>query len=227
MPIRINLLAEHQAAEEERRKDPVKRGVLVATLIVGATALWAVTLQAKVFAANSQMSRLETKWKSIEKNYEVAVGVQRQSLEAEEKLAALRNLSTNRFLWGNTLNAFQQTLVGIDDVQVVRLKADQSYLVTEPTPNRTNGTTVVRGKPGFSTEKVVLIIDGMDSSPQAGSRITGFKDAIAAQQYFQQSLARPNGLRLTSQSPPQQMQGSGGGRFVMFSLECAFPEKIR
>src|SRR5262245_31689218 len=107
MPIRINLLAEHQAAEEARRKDPVKRGVLVGALVACAVALWAATLQAKVFAASSKLNRLDSKWKAIEKSYEAAVAIQRESLEVEEKLAALRNMSTNRFLWDNALNAFQ------------------------------------------------------------------------------------------------------------------------
>src|SRR5262245_57679200 len=107
MPIRINLLAELQAAEEERRKDPVKRTAILAAVIVGAAALWAITLQVKVMASDRQMGSLQTKWKAIEKNYEAAVATQRRNLEAEEKLAALRDMSTNRFLWGIALNAFQ------------------------------------------------------------------------------------------------------------------------
>jgi hypothetical protein len=226
MPIRINLLAEHQAAEEERRKDPVKRGLIAAAAVVAVVALWAASLQVKVMAANRQLGSLQAHWKSIEKDYEAAVATQRRHMEVEEKLAALREMSTNRVLWGNVLNAFQQTLNNIDDVQVVRFKAGQTYVLTEPTPGRTNGTTVVRGKPGTATEKVVLSIDAMDSSPQAGSRITAFKDAIANQQYFQENLARTNGMRLTSRSAPQQIQGASG-QFVMFTLEGAFPEKTR
>ncbi len=226
MPIRINLLAELQAAEEERRKDPVKRGVIAAAAVVAVVVLWAVSLQVKVMAASRDLGHLQSKWKSIEKNYTAAVATQRRHMDAEEKLAALRGLSTNRFLWGNVLSAFQQTLNNIENVQVVRLKADQTYALTEPTPSRTNGTTVVRGKPGTATEKIQLLIEGMDSSAQAGSRITAFKDAIANQAYFQQNLARTNGLRLTSRSAPQAIQGSSG-QFVMFTLECAFPEKVR
>lgn len=225
MPIRINLLAEAQAAEEERRKDPVKRGVIGAGVVVGLVVLWVVALQVKVIAANQKLGSLQTRWKSIEKDYEVAVSTQRQSLETDEKLAALYDMSTNRFLWGNTLNAFQQTLNHIDDVQVVRLKSEQSYTLTEATPSRTNGTTVVRGKPGTSTEKIVLTIDAMDSSNQAGSRVTGYKDAIAAQQYFQQNLAKTNGLLLISRSAPQT--SPVGNQYVMFTLQCSFPEKVR
>lgn len=226
MPIRINLLAELQSAEEERRKDPVKRTLIVAAVIVGAVALWTASLQVKVMAAKRQVTTLQTKWKSIEKNYEAAVAAKRRNLETEDRLVALRSMSTNRFLWGNTLGAFSQTLNNIEDVQVLRMRVEQSYTQTAATPNRTNGTTVVRGKPASATEKILLTIDAMDSSAQAGSRVTAFKNAIGAQPYFQQSLAKTNGLLLMSQSAPQVNQGSGN-QFVMFQLQCAFPEKVR
>src|SRR5690349_19418781 len=124
MPIRINLLAEIQAAEEERRKDPVKRTMLAAGAIAGVVALFAAILQVKVMGANSQLGALQSRWASIEKKYDVAVAAQRKNLEADEKLAALVDMSTNRFLWGNALNAFQLTLNNLDGVQVVRFKVD-------------------------------------------------------------------------------------------------------
>ena len=226
MPIRINLLAEIQAAEDERRKDPVKRAFIAAAVVVGAVAVWTATLQVKVMAANREVTQLQSQWKSIEKDYQAAVGTQRKNLETDDKLAALRALSTNRFLWGNVLGSFAQTLNNIDDVQIVRMKVDQTYHLVEATPNRTNGTTVVRGKPGTATEKIALVIDAMDSSAQAGTKVTRFKDAIGAQTYFQQSLAKTNGLLLLSQSAPQVNPGSGS-QFVMFQLQCTFPEKVR
>lgn len=226
MPIRINLLAELHAAEEERRKDPVKRGFIVAAIFVSAVALWAATLQVKVIAASSGLGNLDSRWKSIEKDYETAVTAQKRNLETAEKLAALNNMSSNRFLWANTLNALQMTLNNVDDVQVVRFKADQSYLVTEPGPSKTNGTTIVRGKPGTSTEKIVVTIDAMDSNKQPGSRVNSFKDAISAQSYFQQNLSRTNGLLLISQSAPQFNPGQAN-QFVMFTLQASFPEKVR
>src|SRR5882762_11485492 len=144
MPIRINLLAEAQAAEEERRKDPVKRGTYVAAFLVCLVVLWAVVLQFRILGANRKLTGLETKWKSIEKSYQVAVDAQRKSNEAEQRLFALQQMTTNRFLWGNVLNAFQHSLNGIDDVQVVRFKSEQAYVIAEGTPNKTNGTTIIQ-----------------------------------------------------------------------------------
>ena len=123
MPIRINLLAEAHAAEETRRKDPVKRAILGGVLIICAVLVWSSTIQVKILASKSELNTLEATWKSMEKNYQAAVESRRKFLEAEEKLTALQNLTTNRFLWGTTLNAMAQTLYNVDDVQVTRIRA--------------------------------------------------------------------------------------------------------
>jgi hypothetical protein len=226
MPIRINLLAEIQAAEEERRKDPVKRTMLAAAFLAGVIVFFAAVQQVKVLSASRSLGKLQSRWASLEKKYEVAVAAQRTSLETDEKLTALVEMSTNRFLWGNALNAFQQTLNNIDGVQVVRFKADQTYVLTEATPTRTNGTTITRGKPGTATEKIKILIEAMDVGNQAGSRVSSFKNGVEQQQYFQQNLSRTNGLRLLNVTAPQITQGAANP-FVMFTLECSFPEKTR
>ena len=55
MPIRINLLAEAHAAEELRRKDPVKRGIYGAVVVVSCVLIWALTLQLKIMAAKHEL----------------------------------------------------------------------------------------------------------------------------------------------------------------------------
>lgn len=226
MPIRINLLAESQAAEEQRRKDPVKRATYVAAFVVALVGMWAITLQLRTISARSRLNGIDAKWKGIEKNYQMAVEAQRKNIEAEQKLAALFEMTTNRFLWGNLLNGFQQTLGGIQDVQVTRLRGDQSYTITEGTPSRTNGTVVTAGKPGTATEKIVVTIDARDVSPQLGKKVNQFKESIARAAYFKDSLAKTNGVLLTSRSAPQSDQATRQP-FVMFTLQCNLPEKTR
>jgi len=226
MPIRINLLAEAQAAEEERRKDPVKRGTFVAACLVTLVTLWAMTLQFQVFTAKLELNRLDARWKAIEQKYKTAVEAQRSSIETEQKLAALERMTTNRFLWGNALNAFQQTLSAMDDVQIVRLKADQLYSVTEGTPNRTNETSVIPGKPPTATEKISLLLDAMDTSQQPGRRVNQFKESITTVPFFKEGLTKTNGVMLMSRSAPQNSP-NGKAAFVMFQLKCSFPDKTR
>lgn len=226
MPIRINLLAEAQAAEEERRRDPVKRGTFVAACLVSLVAAWAMTLQFKVIAAKMELNGLDSKWKAIEQNYKAAVAAQRSSTETEQKLAALQRMSTNRFLWGNALNAFQQALGTMDDVQIVRLKTDQLYSLNEGTPNRTNGTSVIPGKPATATEKISLLLDAMDTSPQPGRRVNQLKESIPTVPFFKDKLTKTNGVMLMSRSAPNNSP-NGRQTFVMFQLKCSFPDKTR
>jgi hypothetical protein len=225
MPIRINLLAEAQAAEVERRRDPVKRGIIVAGAVISLVVFWAVVLQMRLFGAQSRLNRLESKWKAIEKSYEVAAQAQRSAMDAEQKLAALHQMTTNRFLWGSVLNGFQHTLNGIEDVQVVKLKTLQTYTIIEGTPNRTNGTTIVPGKPPTAQEKIQMTIDARDTSPQF-RRVNQFKEAISGVPYFRDNLEKTNGVRLIGRGAPQS-GGANGQQFVPFNLECNFPEKTR
>jgi ribosomal protein L18E len=224
MPIRINLLAEAHAAEELRRKDPVKRGIYGAVFVVSCVLIWALTLQLKIIAAKHELGTLETQWKSIYKDYQVAVDKRRRSLEVQQKLSALQALNTNRFLWGNVLNAFQQTLGGAEDVQVARLKTEQTFHLQEEIKPRTNSTSIIPGKPASSTEKVTVTVEALDFSAQAGGLVNRFKENIGAVDYFSRNLQRTNGVLLNNLSPPQT---ANGRTFVNFTLQCYFPEKTR
>jgi hypothetical protein len=226
MPIRINLLAEALAAEEERRKDPVKRVAMAATVVVCLVAAWCGTLQFKLAGNRRVLSGLESKWQTIEGAYKSAVDNQRQSIEAEEKLAALQLLTTNRFLLGSLLDAFQHTLEGVDDVQLVRLRIDQAFTSQPEVGPRTNGTIVVPAQPATATEKVTVNLDAMDASVPIGRQVTRYKDAIAAVPYFRDNLQKTNGVMLTSRAAPQ-VSASGGQPFVQFQLQCNFPENTR
>ena len=224
MPIRLNLLAEAQAAEELRRKDPVKRALLGAILLMLGVAIWSSTIQVKVISLKNQLGGLQSEWKKIEKGYQTAIDTQAESRETEAKLSALQQLTTNRFLWGTTLNALQQTLNGIDEVQVLRVKTDQSYSFTDEVKVKPGEKGSAR--PATAAERIVLTIEGVDYSAQAGGRINKFKSAIGSEPFFASTLNKTNGVTLLSFSPPQ-MDASGRGTFVKFSLQCLFPEKVR
>jgi hypothetical protein len=226
MAISINLLAEAQAAEEQRRKDPVKRAAVAAGFIVFLVILWATTLQLKIMASKSELASLDAKWKRIESSYQAAVEAQRTAIEAEQKLTMLHQMSTNRFLWGTVFNALQQSHNGVSDVQAVRLRTEQLYAISEEIKPRTNGVKLIPGKPSTATEKVSMTIDAIDTSPQPGANVNGFKEAIASTPFFKENLGKTNGVLLTSRSAPQTSP-DGNRQLVTFSLQCNFPEKTR
>lgn len=226
MPIRINLLAEAQALDEQRRKDPVKRAMFVAVGIVVLAVLWCVSLQLKIIVAKSELNRYTVKWDAMKDAYQVAAEGQRKLIDTENKLDSLANLRTNRFLWGTALNALQSTLNNVQNVQVVHLKTEQQYILEQGAPPRTNGTQVIRGTPDRTTEKISISVDAIDANTQPGSQVSKLKESILAVAYFKQSLQQTNGVLLTSLSPPQT-EGGRGKPFVKFTMQCFFPEKVR
>src|SRR6266478_437367 len=176
MPIRINLLAEQQEADELRRRDPVKRATWVGGFLVGVLAVWGGYLQVRLMAATSEVNRYASEWKRLESDFKKVSANMEAAAEAERKWAALQALATNRFLWANPLNALQFVMVTVDEVQITALKTSQTYTITEPVKPSTNLVGVVsRGKPGTSREKVMFSLDGKHTSKEAKDPARFFK----------------------------------------------------
>ena len=223
MPIRINLLAEARAAEDLRRRDPVKRIIMGGAFAVALMLLWWSWLELRVVVANQDLSRIKAQIQSHTSTSQFVLASHAKIVEANEKLAALQKLTQSRFLEGNLLNALQQTTV--DGVQLIKLRADQTCFTTEATAPQTNGTTITPGQPGTVTEKIVVSLDARDYSSNPGDQVNKFKDAISQQPYFQAELNKTNGVRLVNRSPPQV--GTDGKPSVLFTLQCYYPEQTR
>ncbi|HYV27930.1 MAG TPA: hypothetical protein VFA77_10380 [Candidatus Eisenbacteria bacterium] len=223
MPIRINLLAEQQAAEDLRRRDPVKRTILVAGFLVGILVVMSAYLQFKLMALGHQVSRVESEWRKIEPDYSKVGTNLNKIADAERKWTSLQSLASNRFLWATPLNALQYSLV--DDVSIVRLKGDQVYTVTEGIKPSTNAAGIEsRGKPGRSHEKIALTLEANDYSANPGDQIPKLQETIKAYPYFKTNLQK---VELASRSQKQPDPNRPGKTFVFFTLECQFPEKDR
>ena len=231
MPIRINLLAEVQAAEEERRRDPVKRAILAGILTVMLVLVWSSLLQVKVMSSKTKLDGFQSKWKAIEQDYQQVVENRRKSFEVEEKLVALQRLTTNRFLWGEALSAFQQTMKNVEGVQVLRFRAEQTYALIDDaksaTPSKSTKSVKTKSAPSASAvERLAITIEAKDASTQPGEQVNKFKTAIASAPHFSTSLLKTNGVLLSSRSAPIVPLDSSAP-YVTFTLQCSYPEKIR
>ena len=222
MPIRINLLAEAQAEEELRRKDPVKRAVGIGVLLVLLLLAWSSSLQLKSLLAKGQLSHLESEIALRTNEFAQVNENTRKLADANLKLESLHRLASNRLLYGSLLNALQQTT--ISDVQLMRFRTDQAYFLTEATKAKTNADHVIPGRPATATERIVVTLDAKDSSANPGDQVNKFKQAIADCPYFQAAMGKTNEVRLVNLSPPQTL---GGRPYVLFTLECRFPEQTR
>lgn len=211
-----------------RRRDPVKRAIWAGVILVSLMLAWSSSLQLKAMVAANGASRVEALMNNNSNSYKAVLDNLKKSEEIGGKVLALYSLSTNRFLQGNLLNALQQT--NADDVQLLHLKLDQTYAVVEATKPRTNeNNRIIPGRPGSSTEKIVLMLDGFDASSNPGDQVTIYKRAVSANPYFRSLLGKTNQVNLKNLSPPELMTiaGAVGKPSVLFTLECRMQEKTR
>ena len=224
MPIRLNLLAEAQAAEELRRRDPVKRALWAGAFLVAAMLAWAISLQIKAMSAQRELDALQNQIASQAKPYQAVVEKQKQLGQIQSRLDGLHDLAADRFLNGTILNALQKTT--FDDVQLMRFKAEQTYFLNEEVKVHTNAADkIVPAKPAFVTARIVVTLDVKDHGTPVGDMVNKYKDAIAGSEYFQKMLTGKSDVKLLTFSPAQT--GPDGKPFVLFTLECRFPEKTR
>lgn len=225
MPIRLNLLAEAQAAEEARRRDPVKRAVWLAALIIVLILVWSSSLQLKAIYVGSELSRVQAQVNARTNEYHGILDNQNKIADTKHRLQQLRLLSQDRFLNGTLLDALQRSTV--PHVELLRLRVDQLYVVFEGTKSKTNDDGVlIPGKRPTNTEKIVLTLEGADSSPNPGDQLNKYKDALASNPYFKQMLIKTNGINLKNLTPPQTSPLTGK-RSAIFTLECRYPEITR
>jgi hypothetical protein len=221
MPIRLNLFAEDQALEAQRRRDPVKRviiaGVVAVILILG----WASILTLKVMAAKNEVTIVDGRIKAQTNAYAAIVNSEKKLVDSNQKLKALHVLATNRFLNGNLLDALQRSVV--DNVQVTRLKVTQTYQLNEEIKPK-DEEDKRPPKPASVTERTSFTIDATDTSVN-GEAATRFQTALSGGKYFQQTLAKTNAFRLKSIGAPQT--DASGQSFTTFTLEANLPEKTR
>src|SRR5580765_326131 len=225
MAIRLNLLAEAQAAEEMRRRDPVKRAIWIGAGLAIVMLAWSASLQFKVFLGKAELSKTEGQMKSFTNEYAVVLDNRRKGDDILRKVRALDQLTTHRFLHANVLNALQTATV--NDVQLLRYRCEQLYAMTDGVKPKTNSDHhVTPGRPATVAERVTVTLEGNDSSANPGDQVTKFKEALATNPYFKEALGgKQNAVSLKSLGQPEF--SSSGRRGVYFTLECRFPEVTR
>ncbi len=218
MPIKINLLAEAQHAEDLRRRDPVKRGIWIAGFLVAVVVIYIGNLQWLVWQKQNEYKQFEDRWKKLEPDFNKVTENKKEVEAIQDKLSLLDQLHTNRFLWGNAFNALQHTVV--PDIQVTHMHSEQKF-------DHVDGTT--SGKvhtPGAAVEKITLNIEAKDLNPmvEGQQNFAKFKDALSSYGYFQQKLGKDGFMIDGNISPPLLDPTDPSKQFKTFSLVAHFPE---
>ena len=229
MPIRINLLAEAQAAEDARRRDPVKRGIWLGCFLIFCVVLWSGYLWVDIFQANSALKRQEGKWATSAPRYKEVTANDRKVKLVQGKLDSLDRLSTNRFLWGPVLNALQTVQVNdLDQIQIKRLRGEQIFVPVDAIPAKTNvtalSTNVIPRVAAGAIEKASLRIEAQDWNPGPAETWNKYKAALCNSEFFSKRLQRKDGFVLSGTVSEPKADFNVGKFFVSFALEYRFPE---
>jgi hypothetical protein len=223
MPIRINLLAEVQAAEELRRRDPVKRVIFCGALLVALMVVWSSSLKLKAMLANKEVMDRQTAVGVRTNEFQKAQSDQKQLAVVKDNLEALRTMTDSRFLQGNLLNALQQ--VNVDGVRLTRIRVEQNYAYTPGAKAQKSGNRVIPARSDSVRERIVITIEARDGGTNPGDQVNKFKGAIANEAYLKSMLDKTNGVQLIYLSAPQV--SLDGKPYVLFTLECHLPEITR
>ncbi len=216
MPIRINLLAEEQAAEELRRKDPLKRAIIIAGVVVAVVVVFAGFNTMRVKASTAEANGIRQAYEDV-KDKELALKEMRAMTgRLEANLDSLHRLATNRFLVAPVINELQFSMV--DGIRLTRFVIKQNfeeYAAVPPPPD-----TDEQGIPAKSIEHVAFEIYADD---RAG-KYNEYMAKIAER--FEGRLRKRDGVKLQNLSDPiESADGSGSYRAVV--IECRYPSVTR
>lgn len=217
MPIVINLLAEEQAAEEQRRRDPVKKATFIAIGVVGLVVLWALLTLVRLSAAKGELDKQTAAYAALEDQEKAVKEDLKATKDAEGNLAALHRLVTNRFIWAPALDALQFTIP--DGVVVFRVETSQTYAVDQGIPPRPKDG--VKGRPASSVEQISFTIHATDFN----NAYSDFIEKISNHPYFKEKLKDGGQVKLLERSRPQE--GMNGQQYRSIVIECEFPKTER
>lgn len=191
-----------------RRRDPAKRAIFGGVLAVVVMLVWFSSILLEHMVANSNLSRVQAEIQQHANDYNLVVANLKKINEGQNRLNALRQLSSARFLQGNLMNALQQLYVS--NVCLLHVQVLQSY-----TPQGS----------GAISEHTVLTLDAKDSSPNPGDQVNRYKEAIGQLDYFRTNLVTNDGVKLNNLSPTESAPGTRP--FVLFTIECHFSDQTR
>ena len=216
--IQLNLLAEEQETTEWRRRDPVRPVAWVAGALVALMLGWAGMLGWRLWAAQQHLQRLESRLQSFRSEPNQSLSNAQRSRDLENTLAALEGQERNRSLWAPALNALQ--FATVPDVQVYRVKLDQTIVKPPPPAPPKPGAKTPPPKPPPVIEKLTLTIQGKNYGET--KQVDQFIDKIAGQRYFVERLRTNQPVILTEMLARQVDPAAPNRTLSLFTVECFF-----
>jgi hypothetical protein len=216
MPIHLNLLAEQKAEEEARRHDPVRQAYLLSGVVVALLVVWSLSLQASIWLCNGKLKTQDLLWQTMATNYSEVTAVITKTKDLNSKLNSLHQLATNRFLVAPALSALQ--FVPLESVRLTRLKYDLSFASDTKTVGKAKVTQI--------TEKKLLQLNGVLTGNVSVLQAEQFRANLAKNPYFQNELAKTNGIKLWDYAQKADPQNPAINQ-ATFTIDCNYPPIVR
>ncbi|MEW6303428.1 MAG: hypothetical protein AB1705_08160 [Verrucomicrobiota bacterium] len=175
-------------------------------------------------SANKALDAKQAEFDGLEKGSKAAMDNLKKANDMESRYTALQNLAAERFLWAPVLDTIYKCT--LPDVEVVRIRVDQKYLVTDakkPDPKNPKD----KGKPGSSKETIKIFVDARDFSKSGESSYDKFKENLTNHQFFKDRLKGPSSIKLDNLSERVTQFDDPSRTFRNFTLQIEFPEKVR
>jgi hypothetical protein len=214
MPIRINLLAEDLHAAEVRRRDPVKRAVFLAVVVVGSVVAWYLSLMAQKGLKSGTVARNKEALAAIEVDAKAAREALSGVTGLETRIKQLHTLATNRVLWGSFLNAMQQVVV--PEVPLMQMRVYQNYQIEAA---RMDGRVP---QPAKSTEIISIAITARDYGKPSDQLYDRFRQQVLGNDWLKSRLDDERGITFESFGGPTPDRNDASKSFVPFTMRMNF-----
>lgn len=212
--VNLDLLAEQKEAKELHRKDPVRRGLMVAACLVTMMLLWAGFLRIKVSWTDAEVRKYQPDLTALQSVSQEIAGLSKKAIEIEGRVGTLIDNSTNRFLWAPVLDALQK--VSSEDIQITHLSIERNYYGVEAAKSPTKKATMA--------EKIVMTVTAKNFVGQSARE--DFIERMSALPYFRENLRTEEAILLKSRAPRQVDPTDPTKTFNFFTIECVFKEKV-
>ena len=110
MAIRINLFYEEQNREVQRKRDPLKLGMLGIVVVLGLIVVYHLFKMAESSRLQSQLNSLQQEWSTKEAEMKAAIKAQEDSQNAVNRAEALKKVVEERFLWGGVFQVIMDVV---------------------------------------------------------------------------------------------------------------------
>jgi len=229
MPIRINLLAEVQAAEELRRQDPVKRAIIGAVVLVVLVLGYAGMLVYQGIQKKNDLVARQQVWDGLRPKHEAIKRNDTLKVETDKNVEKVFAYSTNRWFWAPVLNALAQVSTNsfTTNIQVVKLHTEQVFAEAPEIKAGTNAVTkaLIKYRPPGMIEINRIIITAKDFGRDTDANYNRLKIVLAEFPFIKAEL-EPGGsvkvLDWTRGAVDPMQPGSKG--YMNFVLQCQFGE---